>query len=71
VDFDGFTVGLPALLRALRRGERTVLLDDGSQGLLPDTWLARYGKLADLGESQADTIRFKPSQALLLDALLA
>jgi hypothetical protein len=61
VDFDGFTVGLPTLLRALRRGERTVLLDDGSQGLLPETWLARYGKLADLGESQADAIRFNLS----------
>ena len=71
VAFDGFAVGLPALLRALRRGERTILLDDGSQGLLPETWLARYGKFADLGESHADTIRFKPSQALLLDALLA
>jgi hypothetical protein len=69
VAFDSFTVSLPTLLRALRRGERTVLLDDGSQGLLPATWLARYGKFADLGESRADTIRFKPSQALLLDAL--
>jgi superfamily II DNA or RNA helicase len=71
VEFGDLTVGLPTLLRALRRGERTVLLDDGSQGLLPEAWLARYGKFADLGESQTDTIRFKPSQALLLDALLA
>jgi hypothetical protein len=71
VEFGDLTVGLPTLLRALRRDERTVLLDDGSQSLLPETWLARYGKFADLGESQADTIRFKPSQALLLDALLA
>jgi len=57
VAFDGFAVGLPALLRARRRGERYVLLDDGSQGLLPATWLARYGKFADLGESHADTMR--------------
>jgi superfamily II DNA or RNA helicase len=71
VAFEGFAVGLPALLRARRRGERYVLLDDGSQGLLPETWLARYGTFADLGESHADTIRFKPAQALLLDALLA
>ena len=71
VAFGDLTVGLPALLRALRRGERYVLLDDGSQGLLPEAWLARYGTWADLGESQADAIRFKPSQALLLDAWLA
>jgi SNF2 family DNA or RNA helicase len=39
--------------------------------MLPEDWLARYGKFADLGESQTDAIRFQPSQALLLDALLA
>ena len=71
VAFGGLTVGLPALLKVLRSGERFVLLDDGSQGLLPEAWLARYGALADLGESTADAIRFLPSQALLLDALLA
>ena len=71
VAFGDLRVDLPALLRARRRGERYILLDDGSQGLLPEAWLARYGKWADLGESQADTLRFRPSQALLLDALLA
>ncbi len=71
VDFGGFSVALPALLRARRSGERYVLLGDGSWGLLPETWLARYGHLADLGESDAESVRFKPSQALLLDALLA
>jgi superfamily II DNA or RNA helicase len=71
VAFGDHTVGLPTLMRALRRGERYVLLDDDSQGMLPEDWLARYGKFADLGESQTDAIRFQPSQALLLDALLA
>jgi SNF2 family DNA or RNA helicase len=70
-DFDGITTNLPSLLAAVRKGERYVLLDDGSKGMLPDDWLAQYGKFAALGQTEGETLRFKPSQALLLDALLA
>ncbi len=70
-DFDGVTVGLPDLLAAVRRGEKYVQLGDGSRGLLPEEWLARFGSLAGLGTAEEDHIRFHPSQALLLDALLA
>ena len=48
-DFEGQTVPFPALLRTLKRGERTVVLDDGTLGVLPENWLERYGNLADLG----------------------
>jgi SNF2 family DNA or RNA helicase len=71
VDFDGVAASLPALLAALHRGERYVRLDDGSQGMLPEDWLARYGAFAELGKADGDTLRFAPSQAALLDALLA
>jgi superfamily II DNA or RNA helicase len=73
VDFGDQHVPLPRLLAALRRGERTVRLDDGSVGLLPLDWLRRYAPLAGLGASaeQADAIRFTPAQTGLLDALLA
>ncbi len=70
-DFDGVSASLPALLAALRKGERYVRLDDGSQGMLPDEWLTKYGALAELGETDGDALRFAPSQAMLLDALLA
>jgi superfamily II DNA or RNA helicase len=70
-DFDGVSASLPALLAALRKGERYVRLGDGSQGMLPDEWLAKYGALADLGDAEGDSLRFAPSQAMLLDALLA
>ncbi len=70
-DFDGMTAKLPDLLEALRHGQKYVRLGDGSQGLLPQEWLAQFGALANLGEAADDRIRFRPSQALLLDALLA
>jgi superfamily II DNA or RNA helicase len=71
VDYDGEQVGLPKLLEALRRGENYVTLDDGSRGMLPVDWLARYAPLAQMGEAEGELVRFKPSQAWLLDAWLA
>ncbi|MBI3651302.1 MAG: SNF2 helicase associated domain-containing protein [Acidobacteria bacterium] len=71
VEFGDTYAALPALLAALRRGEGTVMLDDGTFGILPEEWLKKYGMLAEMGEEQDSHIRFKRSQAGLLDALLA
>ncbi len=71
VTFDDQTVTLPELLRAARSGGRTVTLGDGSLGLLPTDWLERVAPLTALGEEEEGGLRFRPSQALLLDALLA
>ncbi len=62
---------LPELLAALRHGEQTVRLDDGSFGVLPQEWLKRLGLLADLGTAGDNGLRFARSQIGLLDALLA
>ncbi len=70
-DFDGVTARLPELLAALRKGEKYVRLDDGSQGLLPAEWLSQHESLLGLGRVEGDAVRFRPSQAMLLDALLA
>ncbi len=70
-DFDGETVRLPALLAALRRGEKFVPLSDGSLGLLPEEWVKKFAPMAGLGEAEGDHVRFRPSQAVLLDAWLA
>ncbi|MDB5298456.1 MAG: helicase, partial [Phycisphaerales bacterium] len=70
-DFDGQTVALPELLRALRKGEKTVRLDDGTFGVLPEDWLKKYGLLAGMGEEKDDHVVFGKSQVGLLDALLA
>ena len=69
--FGETTAQLPQLLAALRRGDSMVALDDGSYGLLPEEWLRRLGAVAAMGEAHGDYIRFRPSQAGVLDALLA
>jgi superfamily II DNA or RNA helicase len=71
VDYGGSNVPLPALLAAAQRGETLVTLDDGSMGLLPEEWLRTHGALARLGSNDKGRLRFRHSQAALLDALLA
>lgn len=71
VDFESGSTTLPRLLDAVRRGEKTIRLDDGSIGLLPEDWIKRFGRMADLGSTENGQVRFQSSQALLLDALLA
>ncbi len=71
VEFGETSAPLPRLLAALKRGERTVRLGDGSFGVLPEEWLQRYGALADLGQREDDHLRFTRTQVGVLDALLA
>jgi SNF2 family DNA or RNA helicase len=72
VDFgDDVSANLRDLLAALSRGDGTVLLDDGTRGLVPEEWLRRYAGVARFGEADGDHVTFKPSQTALLDALLA
>ncbi len=71
VEYGESSARLPELLEALRRGDNMVRLDDGTYGILPEEWLRRYGMLAGLGSREGDHLRFRPSQAGLLDALLA
>jgi superfamily II DNA or RNA helicase len=70
-DFDGQTAAVPDLLKAIRRGETMIRLDDGSIGIIPEEWLRRYGLAAALGISDEGGFRFRRGQAGLLDALLA
>jgi len=71
VAFGDVSATLPELLAALDRGDRTVRLGDGSQGVLPEEWLRRYTPLTAAGVTQADgSIRYRTHQAALLDALL-
>lgn len=72
VDFgDGHSASLPALLAAYQRGDGTVVLDDGTRGLVPEEWLQRFAGIVSFGETDDEFIRYRPSQASLLDALLA
>lgn len=71
VDFDGVQATLPTLLQALKKGNPFVVLDDGTQGILPEEWLKRFAGLADAGQVEGDSVRYRRNQALLLDMLLA
>jgi len=71
IDFGSGNVDLSAVLGAISRGDRFIELDDGSKGLLPSTWMETYDSLANLAQSSSEEgLRFLPSQALLVDALL-
>ena len=72
VDFAGDRVELSEILQAISKGERFVELEDGSEGLLPESWVETWDSLADLAHSSSDEgLRFLPSQAMLVDAALA
>jgi superfamily II DNA or RNA helicase len=71
VEYGNTTARLPELLGALRRGDKMVRLDDGTYGMLPEEWLRRIGPLAGMGVPEQGHVRFRQSQAGLLDTLLA
>jgi len=71
VAFGSAAAKLPELLAALRRNESTLLLDDGTYGVLPEEWLRKYGVLAGLGTPTDDHLRFGRNQVGILDALLS
>ncbi|MBX3452042.1 MAG: DEAD/DEAH box helicase family protein [Planctomycetaceae bacterium] len=71
VDFGGGTVAFPELLAALSRGDQTIVLDDGSLGILPEEWIRQFGMLSGLALNEEDHLRFSAVQVGLLDALLS
>nr|MCU0687682.1 DEAD/DEAH box helicase [Polyangiaceae bacterium] len=71
IDFGGQRATLPALLAALDRDDRTVVLGDGSLGLLPEAWLKQWAPVLRFGEAKGEAVAYRASQAGLLDALLA
>jgi superfamily II DNA or RNA helicase len=75
VQFGDQAVSLPRLLAAARKGEHLIKLADGTFGVLPEEWLARYGIIVQSSTAAKDeegneTIRFSRAQAGLLDVLL-
>lgn len=70
VSFDGETIPLPGLLQALSKKEHFITLADGSRGRIPTEMIQKYARLAKFGQVEDDKIRFRPTQAMLLDAML-
>ncbi|MYF96369.1 MAG: DEAD/DEAH box helicase [Holophagales bacterium] len=72
IDFGGDQIEFSEILSAISEGRRSVELDAGSKGLLPAAWVENYGSLSQLAQASSEEgLRFLPSQALLVDALLA
>jgi superfamily II DNA or RNA helicase len=69
--FDQTSIDLPKLLAALRSGQQSIVLDDGSIGMIPQAWIKQFGGLADLASGEDGSLKFGRSQVGLLDALLA
>ncbi len=70
VNFDGETIALPGLLKAIAKKEHFITLADGSRGRIPAEMIEKYARLAEFGQVEDDKIRFRPTQAMLLDAML-
>lgn len=70
VEYGDTSISIPRLLKAMKRKESTILLDDGSYGMLPEEWLEKYSMIFGLGSTQKDHVRFGRNQAGLLDTLL-
>jgi superfamily II DNA or RNA helicase len=71
VDFGGVSAGMPELLEALARGDRSVELSDGSVGILPDDLAAQFEPMIALAQKHDGRLRYGRIQVALLDALLA
>ena len=69
LEYEGTSADLPALLAAARTQSVFVALKDGSKGLAPD-WLRRYATAARVGKLEGLRLRFLPSQAGIIDALM-
>jgi SNF2 family DNA or RNA helicase len=70
VTFGDQKLALPQLLALQRKGATTVVLDDGSIGVLPLEWLTQFTALTELGDFTDDALQFRRSQAVLIDSLI-
>ncbi|HXH39649.1 MAG TPA: SNF2-related protein, partial [Thermoanaerobaculia bacterium] len=68
--FDDVRVPLPELLAATTMHRSLLRLPDGSYGIVPSSWAATLAPVLELGKREGAALRFRTSQALLIDALL-
>jgi superfamily II DNA or RNA helicase len=69
--FENEVVPVAGLIEASKSGSHYVQLGDGSFGILPEEWLKYYTVLTQLGELVGDNLRFRKSQALIIEKLLS
>jgi superfamily II DNA or RNA helicase len=67
--FGELRVELPELLSAADANRSLLRLPDGSYGILPMSWSESLAPVLELGKRHGGSVRFRPAQALLIDAL--
>lgn len=70
-NFGNLDVSLPRLLKNVKSGQRLILFEDGSYGVLPENWMARFKSLSEMAPSNDEKIRLNKVQALYLGANLS
>jgi SNF2 family DNA or RNA helicase len=68
--FDHLSLTLPQLLLNLKSNDRFIALGDGTFGILPQEWLAKFGALAEIAKETNQGLRFSRVQALFVTSLL-
>ncbi len=76
-DSNTLSVTLPSILASLKAGHKLIPLGSQEFGMIPEEWLEKYVKLANMGERHKDkdknknTIRFTKAQGFFLDEYLS
>lgn len=70
-EYDGELINIPDMLDAIKKNKDCIELDNGVMGILPTEWLEKYSRVISMGTTENKSIRFKKSQTLLIDLLLA
>ncbi len=68
--FGDYTLRLPQLIHALRTRQRTVVLGDGTTGILPDAWFQKFVPLIGMAEVSEKGLVLNKIQALFFSASL-
>ena len=68
--FGDVRVALPELLAAADAKRTLMRLADGSYGIVPASWGDALAPMLELGKREGSAVRFRSTQALLIDALL-
>lgn len=71
IDFDGISLSLQEVKKALRKKTQYVRLADGSMAALPKTWLNKFRHTINLGEETGNHVRLSHFHVTLIDELFA
>ena len=71
ISWGDLKVPLKDVRKALANQQTTVLLDDGTLGLLPEEWIKQYSLLMKMGEENKGSIRISKRHLGILDELAA